>query len=62
MKDIVATLMERDDLTREEAKEQVEAVKELLEEAIDNGETDTDLEDILMDELGLEPDYLFELL
>lgn len=62
MKDIVATLMERDDLTREEAKEQVEAVKELLEEAIDNGETDTDLEEILMDELGLEPDYLMELL
>jgi hypothetical protein len=62
MKDIVTTLMERDDLTREEAKEQVEAIKLLLEEAIEDGEDETSLEDILMDELDLEPDYLFELL
>lgn len=54
--------MERDDLTREEAKEQVEAIKLLLEEAIEDGEDETSLEDILMDELDLEPDYLFELL
>ena len=54
--------MERDSITKEEAKEQVEAVKLLLEEAIEDGEGETSLEDILMDELGLEPDYLFELL
>jgi len=62
MKNIITTLMERDSITKEEAKEQVEAVKLLLEEAIEDGEGETSLEDILMDELGLEPDYLFELL
>lgn len=62
MGNIITTLMERDELTREEATEQVKAVKAMLSESIDNGANETDLEEILMDKLDLEPDYLFELL
>lgn len=57
--DIVEILMSRDGITRAEAEDLVEEVRNLILDAIDNGD---DPEEILMDELGLEPDYILELL
>ena len=57
--EIVEILMSRDGITRAEAEDLVEEVRNLILDAIDNGD---DPEEILMDELGLEPDYILELL
>lgn len=59
MKDInkvVKILMERDDLTREEAIERVDEVREMIFD--DPGVA----EDILAEELGLELDYIFDII
>ena len=56
MEKVIRILMMRDDITREEA---VELIKETLEEIYRSDINDAD--DILMDNLGLEPDYLFDL-
>lgn len=52
---IIPILMRRDGLTFDEAKELVEELKE----RVAAGE---DPEELLHDELGLEPDYVMELL
>lgn len=52
--EIVRVLMERDSLSYEEASERVRDAKRRVSE----GE---DPEEILYDEFGLEPDYIFEL-
>lgn len=55
MTTIEATLMKRDGYTREEAREALrEARKRVLE-----GENP---EDILYEDFGLEPDYIFDLI
>lgn len=56
MKTIIDILIERDGISIEEAQERIDEVREMLEEC-DPFEAD----DILMDELGLEPDYIMEL-
>ena len=61
MNRVVKILMERDDMTRKEAESQVNEVQELMEEAISTGNYD-EAEDILADELGLEMDYIFDLI
>ena len=61
MNRVVKILMERDDMTREEAESRVEEVQELLEGAVIAGSYNA-AEDILADELGLEMDYLFDLI
>ena len=53
---IIEILMQRDELTRQEAEEAIEEVRELMIENPD------DAAEILMDELGLEMDYLFDIL
>ena len=53
---VIKILMQRDELTRQEAEEAIEEVKELMIENPD------DAAEILMDELGLEMDYLFDIL
>lgn len=59
---IVEILMRRDGDTRQEAEERVEECRRrLYEEAVEVGDYDM-AEDIIADELGLEPDYLMELL
>lgn len=59
MKDneIVRILMKRDDLTREEAEERLDEVREMISEA-----DPWEAEDILADELGLELDYIFDII
>lgn len=58
MNRIVRILMERDEMTREEAEELVEETREEVLAAADSCEVD----DIMADYLGLEPDYIIDLL
>ena len=58
---IVKILMNRDDLSKEEATEFVKETKEMVESAIRSGDY-TAAEDIFMEELGLEIDYMVSLL
>jgi hypothetical protein len=53
--DIKATLMRRDGLSEAEADRLLDQLYEDLMEAIENGE---DPDEVLMDQVGLEPDYL----
>lgn len=58
---IIKILMNRDDLSKEEAMEVVKETKEMVESAIRSGDY-TAAEDIFMEELGLEIDYMVNLL
>ena len=58
MNNIIKILMERDDLTYEEAKEAYEDTKEKLMDAIEGNSVLTP-EEVLLEELGLEIDYIF---
>ncbi len=53
---VIEILMRRDEMTKQEAEEVIEEVRELMIENPD------DAAEILMDELGLEMDYLFDIL
>lgn len=57
MNNVIEILMKRDGLTKEEAKD---LISETREEIMSNDPFEAD--DILMSNLGLEPDYLFEIL
>ena len=54
---VVEILMRRDGMTREEAEEKVQEVREMIVDA-----SAFEVEDILIDELGLEMDYIFDLI
>ena len=57
--EVVEILMRRDGLSRREAQERFNEVREMIQECnFDPFET----EDILIEELGLEMDYIFEFL
>lgn len=56
---VVDILMKRDGLSRTEAQERFNEVRDMIQECnFDTVET----EDILIEELGLEMDYIFEFL
>ena len=55
--EVVRILMERDGLTQAEAQERVDEVHEMIAEA-----DPWEAEDILADELGLEMDYIFDIM
>ena len=61
MDKIITIIAKRDKLTTEEATMTVNAFVEEANSYIESGDTDG-LEDLLMEQLGLEPDYLPELL
>lgn len=62
VKHIVQILMERDDISEQEAQRMVDDCRQqLLSEAVPSGDFDL-AEEILAEELGLEPDYLMDLL
>ena len=61
MRKIVDILMDRDGMSREEAEELKERVHEEIMEALCAGDDDL-VEDIMYSELGLELDYIHELL
>lgn len=59
MSRVVEILMRRDGNTLREAEERVRDVRQMMADC----EYDIDeVDEILMDELGLEPDYLFDLI
>ena len=53
---IVEVLMNRDGMTRKEAQERLDEVREWFDPSSD------DPDEVLMEEFGLEPDYIFDLL
>ena len=55
--EVVRILMERDGMTRAEAQERVDEVREMIAEA-----DPWEAEEILADELGLEMDYIFDIM
>ena len=59
---IIAILMERDELTEEEAREQVEDAVDAINDIMESGGSYEDAEDVLLEDLGLEMDYIFDLL
>lgn len=62
MEEIISILVNRDGISREDAKIQVkECRRRLREEAIPTGDYELAI-DIIADELGLEPDYMMDLL
>lgn len=60
MDSITKVLMKRDGLSEEDAKREVSDFRDNIEESIINGDLD-DIEEALMNDLGLEPDYLMDL-
>jgi hypothetical protein len=58
-KEIIRVLMERDGLTEEEAEERVDEVREMFEDCEYDS---TECELIMAEELGLELDYVFDML
>lgn len=61
MSRIVDVLMNRDGLTKQEAVKRVQEVREMVYDAVESGMFD-EAEDIVMSELGLEMDYIDELI
>ena len=61
MDSITEVLMRRDGLSEEDAKREVDDFKTDIEDSIMSGNLE-DIEDALMYDLGLEPDYLLDLL
>jgi C4-type Zn-finger protein len=59
---IIEILMRRDGDTKDEARRRVKECREMVMNALDDEQGLTDIEEIIKDELGLEPDYLEELL
>ena len=59
---IIDILIRRDEITLEEAREQVEETVILINESVESGGSYCEVEDILAGELGLEMDYIFDLL
>ena len=60
MSEIIKILMDRDGLTYDEAREMYEETQEEIYGALENG--DYNIDDILADNLCLEPDYIFDLI
>lgn len=59
MKSVKQILMDRDNMTAEEAEELIEEVREEIQIAASNGDYEL-VEDIMYGDLGLEIDYIFE--
>lgn len=58
MEEIIAILMNRDGDSRTEAKRRVRETQALINEALSEGRA-YEIEDILLEELGLELDYIY---
>lgn len=59
MEEVIQILMKRDGISRKEATARVKEVREMMLEALDSGDIES-LEDIFMNELGLEPDFILD--
>lgn len=61
MSRLVKVLMNRDGVTRDEAERMVNEVREEILEAVYDGDYN-EAEDIMLSELGLEMDYIYDIL
>jgi len=61
MEHITDVLVRRDGITEEEAERQVADFREEIDDMIMEGDLEG-IEDALMDDFGLEPDYLMDIL
>ena len=61
MNEIISILMKRDNLTKEEATNIYQEAKARIDEAIAN-DSIFEVEDIMMEEFGLEMDYIFDII
>jgi len=61
MNRITEILIERDGMTREEAKSEISRVRDDMMSALEDGDMFL-AEDIFLDDLGLELDYLIDML
>ena len=61
MKEIIKILMDRDGMSMKDAVSLVETTREEIEEILPVGDLFA-IEEILMDNLGLEPDYVMNFL
>jgi nucleoid DNA-binding protein len=61
MERVVRLIMKRDGLSYEDAKTEVSNTVDEMYEALESGDSEQ-VEEILMDNLGLEPDYIPQLL
>lgn len=59
MNKVVEILMKRDGMSQEEAEDRVREVRDIMEDCSFDPE---ECEEIVMDELGLEMDYLMDML
>ena len=62
VRDIITILMRRDGMSYDEAERYVREVQEEISNEILAGASLEEIEDIIMDELGLEPDYVIDFL
>ena len=62
MNEIVKILMERDDMSQEEAEDLLNDAKEEAKIVLEEGGSLGEIEDILKDYFSLEPDYIFDLI
>lgn len=60
MNRVIKILMQRDEMTKDEAMELINDVKEAMMDCIESGNY-MEAEDIFTSELGLEPDYIIDL-
>lgn len=58
MKEIIQILMRRDGMTYDEARRYLKEVREEIAGAIENQAPIEEIEDIIMSELGLDPNYI----
>jgi len=61
MDDLKTTIMRRDDISSEEADDQIAEAKAQLMEYLEEGDS-CSAQDICEEFFGLEPDYLFDLI
>lgn len=61
MSNIQQVFIDRDGMEIDEAAQRFQGLKEQAEQLIDEGGTLEDIETLLREEAGLEPDYIMEL-
>lgn len=61
MNKVVEVLMKRDGMTKQEAQNHLAYVRQLVEDAVADGDFDL-AEQLVASELGLEMDYIFDIL
>lgn len=62
MNEIIKVLMDRDWMSLDEANDLLNEAKEEVKTILEENGTLEDIENVLLDYFGLEPDYIFDLI